>query len=119
MKNRNLPIILSFGLLVLFSSCADKKEQAPQQTQPQALPFPVVEVPTKTVTAYTTYPTSIEGIVNSEVRVKISGYITEVLVDEGQKVRKGQVLFPLETQSLSPDAGAAKAPINVAQVGGE
>src|SRR5690606_18432814 len=36
--------------------------------------------------------------------------------DEGQKVRKGQVLFKLETQSLSQDAEAAKANINAAQV---
>ncbi|MGB2683486.1 MAG: efflux RND transporter periplasmic adaptor subunit, partial [Olleya sp.] len=39
-----------------------------------------------------------------------------VYVDEGQKVRKGQMLFKLETQSLSQDAGAAKARVNVAQV---
>jgi membrane fusion protein (multidrug efflux system) len=71
---------------------------------------------TKTVTGYQEYPTSIEGIVNSDVRAKASGYIQKVLVDEGQKVRKGQVLFKLETQSLSQDAGAAKARINVAQV---
>ena len=59
--------------------------------QQQGTPyFSVVEIPKKTVTGYTTYPASIEGIVNSEVRAKVSGYITDVLVDEGQKVRKGQ-----------------------------
>src|SRR5690606_21301372 len=66
--------------------------------------------------AYTTYPTSLEGIVDSEVRAKTSGYITHVLVDEGQKVKKGQTLFTLETQSLSQDAAAAKANVNAAQV---
>src|SRR5690606_33981940 len=39
-----------------------------------------------------------------------------VLVDAGQKVRKGQVLFKLETQSLSEDAAAAQANVNAAQV---
>jgi len=38
------------------------------------------------------------------------------LVDEGQKVKKGQPLFKLETQSLSQDAEAAKASVNAAQV---
>ena len=68
------------------------------------------------MTGYKTYPTTIEGIVNSDVRAKISGYIQKVLVDEGQKVKKGQPLFRLETQSLSQDAEAAKAAVNVAQV---
>ena len=45
----------------------------------------------KTVTGYQEYPTNIEGVVNSDVRAKVSGYIQKVLVDEGQKVRKGQV----------------------------
>ncbi|HZJ19810.1 MAG TPA: efflux RND transporter periplasmic adaptor subunit, partial [Pricia sp.] len=72
--------------------------------------------PLKTVTAYTTYPASIEGIVNSEVRAKVSGYITDVLIDEGQKVRRGETLFKLETQSLSQDAAAAEANVNAAQV---
>ncbi|HLV92013.1 MAG TPA: efflux RND transporter periplasmic adaptor subunit [Aequorivita sp.] len=106
-----LPVAL--GVFLIFSSCGEKQDQ---QRTPQALPFPVVTVPSQTVTAYATYPTSLEGIINSEVRAKTSGYITDVLVDEGQKVRKGQTLFRLETQSLSQDAAAAKANVNAAQV---
>jgi len=115
MKNRNLPIILSFGLLVLFSSCGNKQEsqQVPQGPPPS---FPVTQLQQKTMTGFTEYPTTLEGIVNSDVRAKTSGYIQKVLVDEGEKVRKGQVLFKLETQALSQDAGAAQASINVAQV---
>lgn len=108
-----LPILAGFSLL--FASCGNNnKEQA--MRAPQAMPFPVITVPTDTVTAYTTYPTSLQGIVDSEVRAKTSGYVTEVLVDEGQKVRKGQIMFKLETQSLSQDAAAAKANVNAAQV---
>ncbi len=110
----SLPIVL--GILLLLSSCGDDKKAQQAQMAPQAPILPVVAIPTKTVTAYTTYPTSIEGIVNSEVRAKISGYITDVLVDEGQKVRKGQTLFRLETQTLNQDAAAAKANVNAAQV---
>jgi len=106
--------------VVLFSSCggeqADKNAKGEGQGAPQAKPYPVIEVPTQTLTAFTSYPVSIEGIVNSEVRAKVSGYITDVLVDEGQQVKKGQILFKLETQSLNQDAKAAKANVNAAQV---
>ncbi|WP_031426574.1 efflux RND transporter periplasmic adaptor subunit [Flavimarina sp. Hel_I_48] len=109
-----LPALL--GLCILLTSCG-QDEKTGQAAAAQQIPqLPVITVPTKTVTAYSTYPTSIEGIVNSEVRAKIAGYITEVLVDEGQKVKKGQTLFKLETQSLNQDADAAKASVNVAQV---
>ena len=105
-----LGIILS-GFL--FVSCQDKEAAPPAQGP---APFPVIEVPLKTVTGYSSYPVSIEGTVNSGVRAKVHGYITNVLVDEGEKVRKGQVLFRLETQSLNQEAGAAKANVNAAQV---
>ncbi|MCB0387655.1 MAG: efflux RND transporter periplasmic adaptor subunit [Winogradskyella sp.] len=100
-------------IALMFASCKQEQQQAPQQ---QALPLTVTEVPQKNVTAYTTYPTTIEGTINSEVRAKVSGYIQKVLVDEGQQVKKGQALFKLETESLSQDAEAAKASVNVAQV---
>ncbi|RXM53880.1 biotin/lipoyl-binding protein, partial [Chryseobacterium sp. CH1] len=45
---------------------------------------------------------------------KIQGYITQVLVDEGQYVTKGQPLFRLETNILNENAAASKAGIGAA-----
>ncbi|WP_405200019.1 efflux RND transporter periplasmic adaptor subunit [Christiangramia sp. LLG6405-1] len=105
-----------FVLILVLASCGNEGESQAQAAAPQAKPFPVTEVPQRTLTGYTTYPVKIEGIINSEVRAKLSGYITDVLVDEGQEVKKGQLLFKLETQSLNQDAAAAKANVNAAQV---
>ncbi|WP_194852285.1 efflux RND transporter periplasmic adaptor subunit [Nonlabens antarcticus] len=104
--------------LAALASCGDKDaDQAAAAQQGQQAPsVPAIKVETRTVTSYTDYPATIEGTTNSEVRAKISGYITDVLVDEGQKVRKGQKLFKLETQTLNQDAAAAKANVNAAQV---
>ena len=115
MKNNRLYTLLALTLFLVVSSCGKNKEQKAAAPAPPAS-FPVVSMQTKTVTGYQEYPTNIEGVVNSDVRAKVSGYIQNVLVDEGQKVRKGQALFKLETQSLSQDAGAARARVNVAQV---
>lgn len=116
MKKAIKYIAVLAGALILVSCGGDQNSEAKAAPAKQAMPYPVTEVPTKTVTGYTTFPVSIEGVVNSEVRAKVSGYITDVLVDEGQKVKKGQVLFKLETQSLNQDAAAAKANVNAAQV---
>ena len=105
-----------FVLILVLAGCGNEGESQVQTAKPQAKPFPVTVVPQRTLTGYTTYPVKIEGIINSEVRAKVSGYITDVLVDEGQEVKKGQLLFKLETQSLNQDAAAAKANVNAAQV---
>lgn len=106
--------LLAFSLFL--ASCGSKPK-TPASSATQALPFPVIEVPAQDIIGQTAYPVSIEGIVNSEVRAKISGYITDVLADEGDYVHKGQPLFRLETHALSEDAQAAKANVEAAQVG--
>ncbi|MBU2907188.1 MULTISPECIES: efflux RND transporter periplasmic adaptor subunit [Arenibacter] len=116
MKINKLYTILGLSLFLVIVSCGSKQENAAAAQQAPPLPFPVSQVEHKTVTGYTDYPATIEGRVNSDVRAKTSGYIEKVYVDEGQKVKKGQVLFKLETQSLNQDAVAAKARVNVAQV---
>lgn len=114
MKYNKLFLTLSItSVLLALISCNDQENKQPAA---QAMPFPVTQIKPLDITTYTEYPTNIEGIVSSDVRAKTSGYVQKVLVDEGQKVKKGQVLFRLETQSLSQDAAAAKAQINVAQV---
>lgn len=111
MKKISFLIILC-GLFSL-GSCKNEEQQA---TQKGPMPYPVIEVQERTVTGYSSYPVSLQGTVNSAVRAKVPGYITDVQIDEGAKVKKGQVLFKLETEALSQDAGAAKANVSAARV---
>jgi membrane fusion protein (multidrug efflux system) len=103
--------------LILFSVAAFSltacKKEAPKQDG--AKPFPVVSVETKNIVGYDNFPASIEGRINNDVRAKIQGYITQVLVDEGQYVTKGQPLFRLETNILTENAAASKAGIGAAE----
>src|SRR5690554_1332665 len=108
-----LPFLIGIGLFL--AACGNEKNNQAQHGQ-QAMPYPVITKPSETITAYVSYPTSHAGIIDSEVRAKASGFITDVLVDEGEKVKKGQTLFRLETQSLSQDAAAAQANVNAARV---
>lgn len=105
----NKLVILS---LVALSLVACKKE-APKQDGPK--PYPVVNVEAKNIVGYQTFPATIQGKVNNDVRAKIQGYITQVLVDEGQYVTKGQPLFRLETNILNENAAASKAGIGAAE----
>ncbi len=112
----NFFVVLYISFLVF--GCGNNKGQNGDGEQgQQVIPYyPVIAVETRTVSTYNNYPASLQGVVSSEVRPKISGYIQNVLVEEGQRVKRGQVLFRLETQSLDQDAAAAKANVNAAQV---
>ncbi|MGB3800757.1 MAG: efflux RND transporter periplasmic adaptor subunit [Lewinella sp.] len=114
MKTR-FPLAAIICLCVGFASCTSESDTTATATPPPATAS-VTSVPRRTVTAFNEYPARLTGIVTSEVRAKIAGYITDVLVDEGERVRRGQLLFRLETQALNEEEAAARANVNAAQV---
>lgn len=107
---KNKLILVSLAVLSL-TACKKKDEKPPQGPKTVA----TVAAETRNVTGYLAFPASIEGRVNNEVRAKMQGYVTQVLVDEGQYVSKGTPLFRLETNSLSQSANAAKAGVGAAR----
>lgn len=107
------------SVALTIASCGNKEQQAAHG----ALPYKVIQVPTQDVVGFQTFPTTVQGKVNSIVRAKVSGYIEKLYVDEGSVVKKGDPLFKIETNILSQNADAANAAIqtahaqvNVAQV---
>ena len=113
MKNIFKYIVITLSV-VFFTSC--KNNEQPQQQARGPMPFAVKTVKQEDAVVNKEYSVNIEGQQNVEIRPKVSGFIQKIYVDEGQPVKKGQLLFKLETQSLSQNAAAAKTRINVAQV---
>lgn len=111
MKNKSLFSILI--ATIILSSCGKKEEQMPAQGP---MPFPVQTVAKQDAVVYQEYTANLEGQQNVEIRPKVSGFIQKIYVDEGQVVKKGQLLFKLETQTQNQDASAAKAAVQAAQV---
>ena len=52
--------------------------------------FPVITVGTASATSEITYPASIKGVQDVEIRPKTSGFITRINAHEGQTVGVGQ-----------------------------
>src|SRR5438445_3336176 len=55
-----------------------------------------------------TLPATIQGYVETPVFAKIAGYLKEIRVDKGDRVRKGQVLAILESPELDEQVADAK-----------
>ncbi len=111
---RKIKSFSALALMLIIVSCGKKQEQAQAPAGP--MPFPVQKAINQDATVYQTYTANLEGQQNVEIRPKVSGFIQKIYVDEGQVVRKGQLLFKLETDTQNQDASASKAAVNAAQV---
>lgn len=61
------------------------------------------------------YPATIKGKQDVEIRPMVSGFITKLHVDEGSVVKKGQVLFTIDQVQYQAAVTSAKAAVETAQ----
>lgn len=106
----------SFSLLLasaaLLSGCGGKQQQ---QMQAGAPAIAVQTLGVAETDLATTFPATIKGKTDIDIRPQVTGFITKVHVDEGQHVRKGQVLFTLDQVQFNAAVDQAQAAVNSAQ----
>lgn len=78
--------------------------------------YPVMTVGTQGSETQTTYPASIKGVQDVEIRPKVSGFITKLCVQEGQVVKTGQLLFVIDNTTYQAQVRQAQAALNSAKV---
>ena len=79
--------------------------------------YPVTTVGTSSADMQTTYPASIKGIQDVEIRPKLQGFLTQINVKEGQTVSAGQTLFVIDNNTYQAAVRQAQAAVNTAQQG--
>lgn len=77
--------------------------------------FTVLTVNSTTSDLSTSYPATIRGTQDIEVRPQVSGFIVKLCVDEGATVRKGQALFQIDPTQYAAVVGQAKAAVEMAK----
>lgn len=93
------------------TGCGKKDQQQQQQTPELA----VMTVGEEDATLQTGYPATLRGTNDVEIRPQIQGFITQVCVQEGQNVSRGQVLFRIDQVQLQAAVDAAKAQVSQAR----
>lgn len=94
---------------VVLTSCGSKSNKMGEASND----FAVETIQTTTADLKTSYPVTIKGMQDIEIRPKVSGYLVKLLVDEGATVRKGQPLFLIDSEQYRATVKAAKAQIRV------
>lgn len=94
---------------VMLTSCGSKSNKMGEASND----FAVETIQTTTADLKTSYPATIKGMQDIEIRPKVSGYLVKLLVDEGATIRKGQPLFLIDSEQYRATVKAAKAQIRV------
>ena len=113
MKIKNVLFVAAVCVLAALTSCGgSKKGGLPDFGDDE---FAVATIGSSSAALQTTYPATIKGIQDVEVRPKVSGFITKVFVHEGQTVSAGQALFSIDSETYQAAVRSAAAAVNTAK----
>lgn len=98
------------SIICLLTGCKETKQQ-----QIAIQDLPVITLQEGSATTYQSYPASIEGILNIEIRPQVTGILDRTFVDDGQLVKKGQPLFAIESAPFRERVNSAKAAYRAAK----
>lgn len=105
----------SMAALIATAALASCSGNQQQQGQMPAPAIATVTLSPESVDLQSTFPATIKGKTDIDIRPQVTGFITKVHVDEGQRVRKGQVLFTLDQVQFQAAVDQARAALNSAQ----
>lgn len=110
---KRFTFIFTVVLASLLTACGS--DEAAPKGPAGPLNISVFSVEKQSTTLYSDYPARIQGEQDIEIRPKIDGYVDAVLVEEGQVVRKGQVLFRISNPQYEQAARNAEAAVELAE----
>lgn len=104
-------LFLASATMLAITSCGGQQ----QQQQAAAPQIATMKVAYGSSNLDRSYPATIKGRTDIAIRPQVTGFITKVHVDEGQKVSKGQVLFTLDQVQYNAAVESAAAAVKVAE----
>ncbi len=96
-------IMLAVCSLLLLSTCGDKKSTVPEEK------YKTLTVERCDFTLQSSYTATLQGRQAVEVRPQVSGTITDIRINEGDAVKRGQVLFVIDQIPYKAAFSTAKA----------
>ena len=102
--------LVAFAFFLL-NSCGYNYQDSFQQS---VIQVDFYEVKPISVTTRSSFPGSMEGSVNVDVKSQVTGYLDYIYVDEGNYVRKGQPLFMIKSDIYNEQVINSKATLESA-----
>lgn len=113
MKKNKFLILAAAVMAAVLTSCGGGKSGGKPDFSDNE--YAVRTVQGQDANLQTTYPATIKGMQDVEIRPKVSGFITKLCVKEGQTVKAGQLLFVIDNVTYAAAVRQAKASVNAAK----
>jgi membrane fusion protein (multidrug efflux system) len=97
--------------ILLFASCSEQIEEKEKEAT-----FTITSPIQTDTTIYKEYVAQIQSANHIELRSQEKGYLQKIFVDEGQFVKKGQLMFKLMPAIYEAEVSKAKAEVNFAEI---
>ncbi|KAA5534836.1 efflux RND transporter periplasmic adaptor subunit [Taibaiella lutea] len=104
-------IALSLTSIAALASCGGK--EAPKAPPPTSVS--VAEVTEGDAVYLEDFPGTVTALNQVEIRPQVAGYITAIHFQDGQQVKKGQLLYTIDQQAYQSNVNQAQANVAVAQ----
>ena len=109
-------LLAALGLTsLLLAGCNEQAER----TAPPPPAVTVDQPDVREVTVYKSYPATLQGINEVDIRARVSGYLVETRFVEGSFVEAGDHLFTIEQEPYKLAVAAAEADLQRAEAGRE
>lgn len=108
MRRRVIQLLFAVFCTVLLSSCGNRNVSAAPGPPPDVQ---VAEVIQRDVPIYHEWVATLDGFVNAQIQPQVSGYLIKQTYQEGQLVRKNQVLFKIDPRPFQAIVDQAKAQV--------
>jgi len=113
-KRHYLFLFLICGILI--ASCSDKKNDAASLQQvPPPTPVTIAEVTSTDAVYYDEYPATIIALDQINITSQVTGYVTAIHFKDGQKVKKGELLYSIDQQIYQANLQQALANLQLQQ----
>ncbi len=101
---------------IILTSCGgDKGAQQQQNPAAMAVPVNAVAATQQNVTGTDVYPSTVVSLNEVELRPQVSGYITQIFVQDGQRVKKGQKMYEIDMSKYQASLQQARANLQSSQ----
>lgn len=108
---KRILMLMSLCALLCYTSCKPKEE-----TKEEATKFLVTNPIVMDTTVTKEYVSQIRSIRSIELRTQEKGYLQAIYVDEGQFVKKGQLLFKIMPLLYEAEMQKSQAEVNAAEI---
>ena len=111
MKNYHLAVLL--GISLYTASCTTQSKDT-AESKDSILTIPVTVLKTQNTELHREYVGDIHAVKNVEIYARVKGYLEQVYVDEGKEVKKGQILFRINSEEYAAELAKANASLQSA-----